>query len=157
MNEQLVDPIGSRPARVLPMADHVFVFVYGTLRTGEANDINRLSPRPRFAGFAVAEGELFDFGRHPGIVLRPGASRVLGEVYACTAELIRTLDEIELSYPEQPGLYRQAWCDVVCGGRSLRCLVYELTDGGVSSRGRFDPAELLDWVSWRLRRADDAG
>jgi gamma-glutamylcyclotransferase (GGCT)/AIG2-like uncharacterized protein YtfP len=137
------------------MADPVHAFVYGTLRSGEANDINRLEPRPRFLGFAVVEGELFDFGRHPGIVLRERASRVLGEVYACAPELIRTLDDIELTYPERPGLYRQAWRDVACGGRSLRCLVYELTDEGRSSRGRFPASDLVDWVSWRL--GADAG
>ena len=132
------------------MTDPVHAFVYGTLRTGEANDINRLVPRPRLLGFGVVEGELFDFGRHPGIVLRPGPSRVLGEVYACAPELVRTLDEIELTYPERPGLYRQAWRDVACGGRRLRCLVYELTDEGRSSLRRFPPSDLVDWVSWRL-------
>jgi gamma-glutamylcyclotransferase (GGCT)/AIG2-like uncharacterized protein YtfP len=137
------------------MAEPVHIFVYGTLRSGEANDVNRLDPRPRFLGFGVVEGDLFNFGRHPGIVLREGASRVLGELYACAPALIRTLDDIELNYPERPGLYRQAWRDVACGGRTLRCLVYELTDEGVSSLGRFPPAELMDWVSWRLSGHDD--
>src|SRR5690242_7755638 len=98
------------------MAEPVHVFVYGTLRAGEANDINRLHPAPGFLGFGVVRGELFDFGRHPGIVLRDGAAPVLGELYACAPELIRTLDEIELNYPEQPGLYRQAQRDVACAG-----------------------------------------
>ena len=133
------------------MHEPVHVFVYGTLRTGEANDINRLDPRPRFLGFGVVEGDLFDFGRHPGIVLREGASPVLGEVYACAPELIGTLDEIELHYPEQPGLYRPAWKHVACADRTVRCLVYELTDGGASSLGRFPSSRLVDWVSWRLR------
>jgi gamma-glutamylcyclotransferase (GGCT)/AIG2-like uncharacterized protein YtfP len=133
------------------MTELVHVFVYGTLRSGEANDIGRLEPRPRFLGFGVVEGDLFDFGPHPGLVLRDGGSPVLGEIYACDPELIRTLDEIELSYPERPGLYRQAHRDVACAGRAVRCLVYELTDGGASSLGRFPASELLDWVSWRLR------
>jgi gamma-glutamylcyclotransferase (GGCT)/AIG2-like uncharacterized protein YtfP len=136
------------------MAAPVNVFVYGTLRAGEPNDINRLSPRPRFLGFGVVEGDLFDFGRHPGIVLRDGASRVLGELYACAPELIRTLDDIELSYPDRPGMYRAAWREVACAGRTVRCLVYELTDEGASSLGRFPTSELVDWVSWRLRKAE---
>ena len=134
------------------MPDPVHVFVYGTLRHGEANDINLLEPRPRFVGFGVVEGELFDFGRHPGIVLRQGAPPVLGELYACAPELIATLDDIELNYPEQPNLYRQACREVACGGQFLRCLVYELTDEGTSSLGRFPPADLVDWVSWRVRK-----
>lgn len=132
--------------------DPIHVFVYGTLRTGEANDINRLTPRPRLVGFGAVEGELFDFGRHPGIVLRGGAAPVLGEIYACAPELIPVLDDVELNYPERPGLYRQAWREIACAGRPVRCLLYELTDGGRSSAGAFPPSALVDWVSWRLRR-----
>lgn len=139
------------------MTDPVHLFAYGTLRAGEPNDVRRLAPAPRFVGFGVVEGDLHDFGFHPGIVLRSGAAPVLGEVWACAPELVATLDRIELEYPERPGLYRQAWRDVACGGAVLRCLVYELTDGGASSLGRFPPAPLVDWVGWRIRRAGLAG
>jgi gamma-glutamylcyclotransferase (GGCT)/AIG2-like uncharacterized protein YtfP len=135
------------------MAEPVHVFVYGTLRAGEANDINRLQPRPTFLGFGVVEGELFDFGRHPGIVLRPGAQAYSSPSTRGAPELIQILDDIELEYPERAGLYRQAWREVACAGETLRCLVYELTDEGASSLGRFPDAELLDWVGWRLRTA----
>ncbi len=136
------------------MAARTHVFVYGTLRAGEDNDINRLEPQPQFLGFGVVEGDLFDFGRHPGIVLREGAPYVLGELYACAPKLIRTLDDVEMNYPERPGLYRRAWRSVACGGRAVRCVVYELTDGGASSVRRIPPADLVDWVSWRLRSGD---
>jgi gamma-glutamylcyclotransferase (GGCT)/AIG2-like uncharacterized protein YtfP len=127
------------------MTAPVHVFVYGTLLAGEANDISRLEPRPRLVGQAEVEGELFDFGRHPGIVLREGGARVAGEVYACAPELIPILDQIELEYPERPGLYRQAWRDLACAGQVLRCLVYELTDEGRSSLGRYASEGSVDW------------
>lgn len=138
------------------MTTPVHVFAYGTLRSGEPNDINRLDPRPRFLGFGVVDGELFDFGRHPGIVLREGASHVLGEIYACAPELVAVLDDVEMNYPERPGLYRQAWREIACGGRTLRCLVYELADEGRSSLGPIPSSRLVDWVSWRLRADEGA-
>lgn len=141
------------------MPDEVHVFVYGTLRRGEDNDINLLHPHPRFVGPATVEGDLFDFGRHPGIVLREGGPRVLGEVYACAPELIAALDDVELNYPERPGLYRQAFCEIDCAERTLRCLVYELADQGASSLGPLSGSGVVDWVSLRLERtrADDPG
>ena len=38
------------------------VFVYGTLRRGEANDINRLRPPPRYLGQARTRGTLYALG-----------------------------------------------------------------------------------------------
>lgn len=134
------------------MSDTVFAFVYGTLRSGEVNDIARLAPPARRVGFGTVRGDLFDYGRHPGIVLRDDGPPVLGEVYACAPALIAVLDDIELRYPTIPGLYRQAWRDVDCGVQRLRCLVYEVTDGGQHAQGRIDALGLHDWVSFRLAR-----
>jgi gamma-glutamylcyclotransferase (GGCT)/AIG2-like uncharacterized protein YtfP len=130
----------------------IFVFVYGTLRRGDRNDITRLNPSPRWQGYGTVRGELFDFGRHPGIVLRSDGAQVLGEVYACEPVLIKVLDEIELNYPLIPGLYRQAWHDVACGPRSFNCLLYELTDGGKSALARIESNGLVDWASHDLQR-----
>ncbi len=52
------------------------VFIYGTLRAGEINDINRAAerhgiPLPQRLGVAYVTGRLFDFGRYPGLVLDP--------------------------------------------------------------------------------------
>jgi gamma-glutamylcyclotransferase (GGCT)/AIG2-like uncharacterized protein YtfP len=128
------------------------VFVYGTLRRDEVNDIRRLSPPAEFVGFATVRGDLYDYGRHPGIVLNDEGSPVLGEIYRCAPELIALLDDIELNYPAIPGLYRRASRAVRCAGRMIDCIVYELTDDGRHARARFEPADLLDWVSLRLAR-----
>jgi len=134
------------------VSETVHVFVYGTLRADEANDIRGLVPPPRFLGLGVVHGELFDYGHHPGIVLCAGGSTVQGEIYACEPALLPVLDRIELDYPERPGLYRHSSCEVDCGDRSVRCLVYELTDGGRSSLGRVLGADPVDWVAWRRAR-----
>ena len=55
------------------------VFVYGTLRRGDDNDITRLLPAPRLVGHAHVAGTLHHLGAYPGIVLG-GPGRVLGEV-----------------------------------------------------------------------------
>ncbi len=41
-----------------PMSRESHVFVYGTLRRGEVNDITRLRPAPRFVGDAHVAGLL---------------------------------------------------------------------------------------------------
>ena len=83
--EQTSGGAGQQPAR--------YVFVYGTLRRGGSNDINRLAPAPVWVGEASIAGTLYDFGRYPGVVLG-GEGRVVGEVYGIDASLERVLDEI---------------------------------------------------------------
>ena len=50
------------------------VFVYGTLRAGEVNDISEAAARneiaaPNLLGTATVRGHLFDFGSYPGLVV----------------------------------------------------------------------------------------
>lgn len=71
-----------------------YVFVYGTLRRGECNDIHRLSPAPRFVGMAQVPGTLYNLGAYPGLRLQ-GATPVRGEVYAIDSALEPQLDAIE--------------------------------------------------------------
>lgn len=135
------------------------VFAYGTLRRGQANDIERLRPAPVWVGRATLLGRMFDFaGRHPGIVLAhegdAGAKPVRGEVYRIEPDLLPVLDDIELNYPERPGLYRRVQADLDCAGRRIACWVYELTDGGASASGPVAMAgeRIIDWVEWDTRR-----
>lgn len=80
------------------------IFVYGTLRRGEARDINRLLPAPRWRGFASVPGLMYQLGAYPGVVLG-GQAWVRGEVYEISAELERQLDAIEEVWPQQSGEY----------------------------------------------------
>ena len=101
------------------------VFVYGTLRRGGINDINRLHPRPRFVGTAQVRGVLYHLGDYPGMTLG-GNEWVHGEVYAVDPALEPALDEIEDlgSHPTDEYVKRQISVDV--DGQCLECLVYEI-------------------------------
>jgi gamma-glutamylcyclotransferase (GGCT)/AIG2-like uncharacterized protein YtfP len=56
------------------------VFVYGTLRRGQRNDIHRYQPAPRYVADATISGTLYHLGAYPGVVLGTSGS-VVGEVY----------------------------------------------------------------------------
>lgn len=111
-------------SQALPPAERP-VFVYGTLRRGQANDINRLQPAPRYLGPARLRGTLYDLGPYPGAVLG-GAGWVQGEVYLASPPLERQLDVIEEVAPVPSGEYRRREVEVEVAGQPLRCLVYEL-------------------------------
>jgi len=121
------------------------VFVYGTLRRGEANDIHRLLPPPRFVGQAVIAGVMYDLGAYPGVVLGPGGT-VTGEVYAIEPALERVLDEIEEIYPQQRDEYFKREVRVTVGGQQLDCLVYEINAAYVKGRPVIASG---DWVQER--------
>lgn len=101
------------------------VLVYGTLRRGQANDINRLQPPPRFLGRSSVCGTMFHLGRYPGVVLG-GEGVVVGEVYEISQALERQLDFIEEVYPQQTGEYVRREVRVSVAGRERNCLVYEI-------------------------------
>ena len=77
------------------------VFVYGTLRAGEVNDIGRAAEKhgiaaPTLVGAAALPGELYDFGTYPGMIAAlDGRALVWGDVYEVDERLVPVLDEIE--------------------------------------------------------------
>ena len=119
------------------------VFVYGTLRRGQANDINRLLPAPVYRGMARIRGVLYDLGRYPGVILGSGDNWVSGEVYAITPELEQQLDRIEEVAPVPSGEYARRHIDVEVDGLLLRCLVYEIAPLRVQGRPRIAHG---DWL-----------
>lgn len=104
------------------------VFVYGTLRAGGSNDINRYVPRPERVGESTIEGVLYDFGAYPGLVLRNAtdATSVKGEVYRVEPSVERQLDLLEDVTEDDSGEYIRREVDVMVDGATLRCLVYEI-------------------------------
>jgi gamma-glutamylcyclotransferase (GGCT)/AIG2-like uncharacterized protein YtfP len=117
------------------------VFVYGTLRRGECNDITRLRPAPRWLGLARVAGTLYDLGAYPGLVLG-GAGRVVGEVYAIEPALERQLDLIEEVAPQPSGEYHRREIEVEVAGWLYTCLVYEIAPERVRTAPRIDSG---DW------------
>lgn len=119
------------------------VFVYGTLRAGQANDINRLRPAPCFVAQARVLGTMYHLGGYPGVLLG-GKQSAVGEVYAIDAALERVLDEIEEIYPQQKDEYSKREIEVGVNGRQLLCLVYEINKRYVANRPEIAGG---DWVN----------
>ena len=121
------------------------VFVYGTLRRGDDNDITRLSPAPQFVGEARITGLMYHLGAYPGVTLQSGGT-VVGEVYAIEPALEQQLDEIEQIYPQQADEYFKRDIPVQVGGRTVSCLVYEINPAYVANRPVIASG---DWVRGR--------
>lgn len=137
--------------------DAAHVFVYGTLRAGEINDMMRAAQRhgiasPTYIGTSMLGGRLYDFGHYPGMVLGAAdAGRVTGDVYRIPAALIPVLDEIEAVYPGEAGLFVREMHDVTCDGVTYACIVYPVSASAVTQLPQIPEG---DWVAYR--RARDA-
>ncbi|GAB3628538.1 Gamma-glutamylcyclotransferase family protein YtfP [Pandoraea terrae] len=136
------------------MSGGVYVFVYGTLRTGEANDMMRAAarhglPAPARVGAAQIAGRLYDFGAYPGLVLSDDGARTCGEIYRIADALVAVLDEIEEVYPGEAGLFVREVHDIEYEGTRYPCIVYPVAaaavDGLLCIAGG-------DWVSYRRER-----
>ena len=122
----------------------LYVFVYGTLRRGQVNDINRLQPAPRWIGQGCIQGTLVDLGWYPGLLLQ-GQTPVQGEVYEVMPTLLAHLDEIEGLLPTPNGEYVRREVSVLCDTGLLACWVYEVTPSFAQGR---TPIMASDWVTW---------
>jgi gamma-glutamylcyclotransferase (GGCT)/AIG2-like uncharacterized protein YtfP len=118
------------------------VFVYGTLRKGESNDITRLTPPPIWVGQASIAGRLFHLGRYPGIILG-GSQQVVGEIYRIDAELELKLDEIEMLYPTATDEYFKRRVAVQFKNQPLDCIVYEINPSYTTGKPVIEHG---DWV-----------
>ena len=124
-----------------------YVFVYGTLRKGDDNDITRLSPPPRYVGKSQISGLMYHLGAYPGVVLTGDASQpIIGEVYAIEPALERVLDEIEMIYPQQRDEYVKRHVVVRLGLQQLSCLVYEINPAYIAGKPVIATG---DWVKDR--------
>lgn len=106
------------------------VFVYGTLRHGEINDIALAAmrfgrpdlPAPRHVAVGRVPGHLVDFGDWPGLVPPHGAdtagktarcATVRGDVFRIDRALLSILDEIEGIRPDGRGAFYRSEIDVI--------------------------------------------
>lgn len=134
----------------------LLVFVYGTLRQGESNDIAQAAarhglPAPVRVGLARAPGVLVDYGDWPGLLPDAGPPRVLGEVYRIDAALAPVLDAIEeIDDPAtSPFVRDEADVRLEDGGATLRCLYYPIRPDGP---GAPVATGADDWCAYRLAR-----
>ena len=117
------------------------VFVYGTLRIGQRNDINLKTPQPLFMGMASVKGQLYSRGWYPGIRLG-GEQWVQGEVYDISPGLLAQLDVLEEVAPVPSGEYQRVPAEVLCGEHKLVCEIYELSADFAAQ------SQLLDQGDW---------
>ena len=73
------------------------VFVYGTLRRGGARAMTIRFPNSKFIADAKVNGNLYDLGAYPGLLLNESNSLVVGEVYEVDDEILNKLDDFEAS------------------------------------------------------------
>ncbi|MSQ57038.1 MAG: gamma-glutamylcyclotransferase [Limnohabitans sp.] len=98
------------------MKDVNYVFVYGTLRRHQVNDIQLHKPTPTWIGIASVMGCLFNMGWYPSLLLQEQcpqlnvrARPIKGEVYAYEKELEIQLDHIESILPTPNGEYMKKY------------------------------------------------
>jgi gamma-glutamylcyclotransferase (GGCT)/AIG2-like uncharacterized protein YtfP len=126
----------------------IYVFVYGTLRAGEINDLARAAarrglPPASHVGAASVPGMLVDYGDWPGLIPVDDGRRVRGDVFRVGPALLALMDEIEEYEPGKPCCFvRRTVCARLEGPGEpllLHCEYYPI-----------DPA-------WRATAVDVAG
>ncbi|HEY3600123.1 MAG TPA: gamma-glutamylcyclotransferase family protein [Paraburkholderia sp.] len=131
-----------------------YVFVYGTLRSGEVNDIGEAAARrsivaPTLLGEATVRGRLFDFGTYPGLVPDEAGIHVKGDVYEIDDRLVAVLDEIEAVYPGEEGLFVPRRVTVGIEGAVFECRYYPVQRDAVKGLPEIGSG---DWVAYRRAR-----
>ncbi len=128
----------------MPQTPLRHVFVYGTLRRGGRNDINRLHPAPDYVGMGEVRGVLYQFDWYPGLALGgEQAVTVVGEIYRITPALEAVLDGIECVEPGPDSEYFKREVAVATEGGTVECLVYEINPSRVIGR---EPIGHGDWI-----------
>jgi gamma-glutamylcyclotransferase (GGCT)/AIG2-like uncharacterized protein YtfP len=90
------------------------VFVYGTLKSGEANNNVLRNVDAKLLGNAFIPGTLYDLGPYPGVRLE-GAGVVYGELWQVEGDGIRALDRLEghpTFYHRKPVVSSEGPCEV---------------------------------------------
>jgi gamma-glutamylcyclotransferase (GGCT)/AIG2-like uncharacterized protein YtfP len=134
--------------------DGIPIFVYGTLRSGEINDLARAAanaglPAPRHLGRSHVCGTLFDFGDWPGLLPHADGRQVLGDVYRVDEALLALMDEIEEYQPAGGSCFVRGPVRLCIDGRPLDCQYYPVDPAHLAGAVR---TQATDWVAYRLAR-----
>lgn len=101
------------------MNEHL-VFIYGSLRRGEAGAMSIRFPTSKFIADAKVSGSLYDLGAYPGLLLNESNSLVTGEVYEVDEETLKQLDDFEAS-----SHYVRKQVEISLGTDRRTCWTYE--------------------------------
>jgi len=137
-----------------PPLSAMHVFIYGTLRRGEINDLalvakGRTLPEPVWVGASEVAGALIDFGDWPGLLADVPNLRVRGEVYRIDPRLLPVLDEIEEYEAARRTVFVRREVDVLVAGQPVRCWYYPV-DPELAAAAR--PVAGDDWIDHRKSR-----
>lgn len=130
------------------------VFVYGTLRAGEVNDISEAAARneidaPNLLGRATMRGHLFDFGEYPGLIVDEGGVDIVGDVYEIDDQLVAILDAIEGIDPELEERFLAREVMLKVDDNVVNCRFYPVAPASVKGLPEIRSG---DWVSYRATR-----
>lgn len=121
------------------MSSHL-VFVYGSLRRGNAGAMSVRFPDAKYVAEGSVRGQLYDLGAYPGLVLDSAASVVTGEVYEVDDDTLNKLDKFELTsdYSRKP-------VEVELGSVRTDCWIY-VPDRDAEFFGEYELIESGDWI-----------
>jgi|SRR5687767_1519436 len=100
------------------MSRHL-VFVYGSLRRGNAGAMSVRFPEATYVAEGKVRGSLYDLGEYPGLVLDGESSFVTGELYEVDEETLYRLDKFELTSD-----YSRRQVEVERGSERMDCWIY---------------------------------
>lgn len=123
-------------------AAEVYVFVYGTLRSGGGRESLLADAGGRRVAETFVSGSLYDLGRYPALV-RAGHGTVHGEVWACLPETVAALDTYE-------GVEEGLFTRVRVRAGMWSCWAYV---AGPRLRRRLTPDRLVPSGRWEPRTA----
>jgi gamma-glutamylcyclotransferase (GGCT)/AIG2-like uncharacterized protein YtfP len=120
------------------MSRHL-VFVYGSLRRGNAGAMSVRFPDATYVAEGRVRGSLYNLGAYPGLVLDGAASVVTGEVYEVDDDTLSRLDRFELTSD-----YSRKQVEVEHGSERTDCWIY------VPARDTkfFSDCELIESGDW---------
>jgi gamma-glutamylcyclotransferase (GGCT)/AIG2-like uncharacterized protein YtfP len=122
------------------------IFIYGSLRRGSAGAMSIRFPNSKFVAEAKVNGNLYDLGLYPGLVLNGSNSLVTGEVYEVDDEVLSELDDFEAT-----SNYCRRQVEIPLGNQLTVGWTYE------PNPGSYDPDALItsgDWIEYAKTKTD---
>ena len=126
------------------------VFVYGTLRRGNARAMSVRFPKSKFIAEANVSGSLYDLGAFPGLLLNDSNSLVTGEVYEVDDKILKQLDDFEAS-----SNYCRKQVEIVLGAERRSCWVYEPNPEFYSLRTLITSGDWIEYANTKTDWLDD--
>ena len=118
-----------------------FVFVYGSLRRGNAGAMSVRFPNALYVAEGRVRGSLYDLGEYPGLVMDGAVSFVTGEVYQVDDDTLNRLDKFELTSD-----YSRKQVEVEHGLERADCWIY-VPDRVAEFFGNYELIESGDWIA----------